>query len=228
MTPTLLPLVFATAACLSAADSAQSVRTDPMRSEEIRVETAAGPVTAVAAEAAADVQFANGRTESGYVVGVYEPKSGVFWWRYEVRNPSVLTGPIERMKERVRFYGADARLVSFQTNGRFLNIRESVERVNSLQAGIDSALASLKTSLGEIESGAKEWFTRVDLSSLGHDFFLRPGNAAALDPPAVKSVSLSAGRWDVTLEGPNRDTAILTLDDKYAVVNVRRQPAPKP
>jgi len=227
MTLTLLTIVLATAACLSTGAGAQTVRTNPMRSEEIRVETAAGPVMAVAAEAAADVQFAGGRTESGYVVGVYEPKSGEFWWRYEVRNPSVVSGPIERMKEQVRFYRADSRLVSFQANGRFLAIRESAEHVNGLPDGMSGALASLQASLGEIESGAKEWFTLVDLSRLGRDFFLRLDNAATLDPPAVKSVSLSARRWAVTLEGPNRDAAVVTLDDKYAVVDVRRLPAPK-
>jgi hypothetical protein len=57
---------------------------------------------------------------------------------------------------------------------------------------------------------------------------MRPGNAAALDPPKVTTVTESGGRWDVTLEGPNRDTAIVTLDNKYSMVSVRRVPAPKP
>ena len=222
MTLSLLPIVLAAAGCYSP-EMAQTVRTDPMRTEEIRVESAAGPVTASAAEAATDLQFASGRTEPGYMVVVYEPRSRLFWWRHELRNPTVETGPIARLKESSKFYLTDSKLVSFVVNGRFLHIRESTERVNSLQEGLNGALASLKASLGEIESGTKEWFTRVDLSALGREFFLRPGHAATLDTPAITAVSFSGNRWTVTLQGPNRDTAVVTLDDKYMVLSVRRQ-----
>ena len=222
MTLLFLPIVLATAGCFSP-ETAQSVRTEPMRSEEIRVDTGGAPVSATAAHMAADLQLANGRTETGYIVGVYEPATGAFWWRYEVRNPSVVSDPVERLKQSGRFYLADSRLVSFAVGGRFLNIRESTDRVDSLQAGMNRARAALEAGLAEIEAGTKEWFTRVDLTDLGRDFFLRAGDAATLEPPLIQGIARGGGRWTVTLQGPNRDTAIVMLDDKFAVVSLKRQ-----
>lgn len=68
------------------------------------METASGPAAAQAAERKADVLFPSGRTDSDFLVGVYEPKSGLFWWRYEMGNPSVPTGAVERLKAPSRFY----------------------------------------------------------------------------------------------------------------------------
>jgi len=65
----------------------------------------------------------------------------------------------------------------------------------------------------------------VDLASLGRDFFAKSGVAATLDPPAIKSIDHTGGQWTITLVGPNGDTAIVTLDNKYSVLAVRRQQA---
>lgn len=221
MTVSLLPVVLVAGCFLT--ESPQSVRTEPMRTEEIRVEGAAGSVAA-AAEMAVDLQLPSGRAEAGYLVGVYEPKTRAFWWLYEMRNPSAASGPLERLKERTPFHLVDSKLVAFVTNGRFLGIRESTERANSLQDGMDAARASLNASLPQLEAGTKEWYVAVDLASLGRDFFVLAGSAATLNPPAIKSVSRSGAQWTVTLEGPNRDTAVVVLDDKYSVSSIRRQP----
>ena len=223
MTPSFLPVVLVAASCFST-ESAQSGRTEPMRTEEIRVESAAGAVTAVAAESAVDLQLPGGRTEAGYLVGVYEPKTRAFWWLYEMRNPSVASGPLERMKQRMPFHLVDSTLVSFVTNGRFLGIRESTQRADSLQDGMNTARASLNAILRDLEAGTKEWYVAVDLSSLGREFFALRGSPATLDPPAITSVSRSGAQWTVTLDGPNRDTAVVVLDDKYSLISSRKQP----
>ena len=217
----LLMVILAAAGCLSN-EIAQPVRTGQMHSEELRVETVGGPVAAQAAERKADVQFPSGKTDSGFLVGVYEPKSGLFWWRYEMGNPSVPTGAVERLKARSKFYLADSRLVSLVMNARFLDVRESTERVSGLQDGMDKAAQSLNATLREIDSGTKEWFTRIDLGSLGGDFFLRSGNAATLDPAKITSVAFSGGKWDVSIKGPNGDSVIVTLDASYKLLGTRR------
>ncbi len=220
--------ILVAAGCLAIAPApaaAQAVRVGQMRSEAVQVETERGPIAAQAVEAPAELRLPGGRGESGYVVGVYEPSSRLFWWRYERGNRAVTASAIERLKSKVRFYLVDATLVSFVMNGRFLDLRESRDRADSPQAGLDKAVAGLNASLAEIESGTKAWFTRVDLERLGADFFLNSDAAMTADPPRVVRVAFAGGRWDVTLEGPNKDTARVTLDDKYSVVGVARQPA---
>jgi hypothetical protein len=217
----LLVVILAAAGCLSN-EIAQPVRTGQMRSEEIRVETASGPVTAQAAERKTDVRFPRGKTDSGFLVGVYEPRSGLFWWQYEMGNPTSPNGAVDRLKTRSRFYLAESSLVSLVMNARFLDVRESKEHVSGLQDGMDKAAQSLNATLREIESGTKEWFTRIDLGSLGADFFLRRGNAASLDAAKITSVTFSGGKWDVTIEGPNDDTVIVTLDASYELLGTRR------
>jgi hypothetical protein len=115
-------------------------------------------------------------------------------------------------------------LVSFAFHGRFLSIRPSTERAASLAEGMKAARAALERSAREVQAGTKEWFTNVDVSDLGREFFLRDANAATLEPPVIKSVARAGGRWAVTLTGPNGGTAIVTLDDGYSLVEVRRQP----
>jgi len=50
-------------------------------------------------------------------------------------------------------------------NARFLDVRESQEHVSGLRDGMDKAAQWLNATLREIDSGTKEWFTRIDLGS---------------------------------------------------------------
>lgn len=107
-------------------------------------------------------------------------------------------------------------------NARFLDVRESTEHASGLQDGRDEAARSLNATLREIDSGTREWFTRIDPGRLGAGFLLRPGNAATLDPAKITSVAFSGGRWDVSIKGPNEDSVIVTLDASYKLLGTRR------
>jgi hypothetical protein len=210
------------AGCLTP-QSAQSTGTDAMQTQAIGIQSPGGSIPALAAEVGADLQLPSGRIDLGVIVAVYEPKSRLFWWGYELRNPSVITSAIARLEQRSTLFLTDAKLVSFAVDGRFLSIREGTERVDSLQQGVDRAQASLQASLGELEHGTKEWFTRVDLSALGAEFFLRPARAATLEPSAITAVVFAGGQWRVSLRGLNGETAVVTLDGAYSLVGVKRQ-----
>jgi hypothetical protein len=218
----VLVIILAAAGCVSL-DVAQSVRTGAMRSDQIYIDAATGPRSAIIAEQEADLQLSNGRTEAGYIVGVHDATSGLFWWRFEVANPTAAGGAIADVKERSRFFLTNSKIVSFFVAGGLLNVRESTERVSRLQDGMSNAVASLNASIREIEAGTKRWFTRVDLSRLGNEFFLRSGSAAPR-PIRILSVSFSGAKWEVTLEGPDHDFARLTLDDNYQLLSVTREP----
>jgi len=199
------------------------------RSEVFQLQGPRGPVAAGVAQRRVDLTFRSGRSTPGAVVVVYEPTTGLFWWNYEEIDPQATTGIIQYLRQLSALYLASDRLVSFSTSqSRELDVRESMERATSLKAALDSAVATVVKSRDVIARGPISWFTVVDLSSLGVDFFMQPGTSAIIHSPRIVRVTFAPGRWEVVIEGWSRQRAIVTLDESYKMLGTRGGSVPRP
>ncbi len=187
----------------------------------IQIRSPRGPVIANVSVQRYDIAFPN-RTRPADILTVYEPNSSLCWWRFGLLNSTDTAGSIESLNDTYTLYLTNDKLVAFRMDAPLLRIRESTQRATSLQDATSKALSDIAAKRSEILRGTVQWFTEVDLSQLGRDFFARKDQAATLDPARVTGVSFVGGRWEVAIEGPNGDRLIVTLDESYRLLGTRR------
>jgi len=177
-------------------------------------------ITLEAREVNLRISFTGGRTGQADVLMLYEPRNKLFWWTYENREgvePGGITG---RFFSESVIYVTQTNIVSF-TGGAFLSVRESTACMPNMEAGQHSVLATIENKWGEIEEGKLEGYREVNIAkSLDPNFLHLRGSAAPFPQPKVREVSMTGGQWRLVLDGPNKDAAIVFLDDQYNVVNV--------
>jgi hypothetical protein len=218
---TLLPIILALAGWVST-ENPQTSRFLRVRSESIGIQTSQGPESARGADLALTLRLPKGKHEAVYILAVFERASGAFWWKPEVEDVTVpVDNIIVALKATTRLVVVDSRLVSFSVTRPFLDIRQSTERVRTLQDGLDKAVKTVDANIAAIENRTLQWFTRVDLSSLRSAFFFRPGHP---DEAIIERVSLVGGKWELVLRGPNKDSVLVTLDPSYKLIGTRRLP----
>jgi hypothetical protein len=170
------------------------------------------------------LRLPNGKDAAAYVFMVREPQSGLHWWSYQGAETSALTATDDPAMEFVVAFAGD-KAVGFAFATPFLGIREVQGRRNDFAAIQQAAAAEIERNLRAIQDGSMTWVREITLAGkLDREFMHLAGSAAPVEPK-VTAVTRANGRWEVTLQGPNRDTAVVTLDDQYEVVSVRRQPA---
>jgi hypothetical protein len=87
---------------------------------------------------------------------------------------------------------------------------------------MDKAAAFVAETQREIQRGTIGWYTFVDLTELGRDFFYMNDRAVTVDSAKLITVWFADGKWDVLLEGVHKKRVLVTLDDSYAVVGTRQ------
>jgi hypothetical protein len=170
------------------------------------------------------VRLPNGKEIPADVVMVREPQSGLYFWMFLRAAENAPAPATEPALDFFLYFTGDS-AVGFTFVSPFLFIREIHGRVPDLAAAERTAVAEITKHTSAIQEGSMEWAREINMvPHVGRDFLNLAGSAAP-GSATVTAVSRSGGQWDVTLRGPNRDTARVTLDDKYSVVAVRRQPA---
>jgi hypothetical protein len=192
--------------------------------ERVTVETPRGPIGAQASEARVDLALPPEAGESGpgAITTVFEPTTGLWWWKSEKLNSASTTSSIARVRNEYVFYLAADKLISFAMLNSDLLLKESTDHATDLRSAMAKAAAAFTAKRQEIRRGGEYGLsTRVDLSGLGRDFFTLKNSVFSPNPPRVGRVSLAAGRWDVLLQGPNGDSVIVTLDQSYKLLGTR-------
>ena len=156
-----------------------------------------------------------------------EPSSGLFWWTYKGASRTAATRDREAAWQAYRLYLTGDKVVgfSFVPFPPRIGLREISGHKADLAAVQQTAVAELEGVVGSIQDGSFSPIREVALNAeIDSDFFHLAGSAAPFPQPKIIAVGRAEGRWTVTLEGPNRDTVTITLDDRYTVVNIRHQP----
>lgn len=158
------------------------------------------------------------------VIMLYDPSRGLLWWHYLLGEPGQ-AGEIDRFVTNSVFYVLNSKIVCFMFQSRSLWVGESTAHYSSLAEGRARVLATIKSRLEEISTGRLSVFRKVDLGrTLPFTFYELNGNSNPIVGPAVRTVSRVDGHWQVTVNGPNGDSAVVVLSDKYDVMNAHILP----
>jgi len=145
-----------------------------------------------------------------------EPRSGLFWWRYQTSESGRPGGIIERFLRDSITHLTDDRVVYFMLSTSTLWVSESLERQPSMDAGQASVVAALERDWEAMQAHPAPWFLRVNLISvLDRDFFFLRGSASSFPGPKLRGVSRQNGGWRVVLDGPNGDLAAVLLSERF-------------
>jgi hypothetical protein len=168
------------------------------------------------------VRSPDGRETNVHLLVMREPQTGVYWWTYQEAGSGGSAAPAW---EHTVFFTAD-RGVGFMFETPFLLVRETQGRAATLAAAQEAAIADLQRNIQAVRDGSLAWGREINVTAkVGRDFLFLKNSASPVPQPGVASVARAGAGWEVRLEGPNKDAAILTLDERYEITGVRREPA---
>lgn len=169
----------------------------------------------------AKIDLGNGQTGKANILIVYESKSGLFWWRYILGEPGEV-GSFDHFVAHSVFSITDNKIVCFNFDARTLRVAESAFRFSSLAEGQAKVLERLESERGKVSAAKLDSLREVAIGkSLPFTFYSLNGNSNFMLGPKLREVSFANPGWQVTLDGPNGDGAIVLLNDNYEVISSR-------
>lgn len=159
------------------------------------------------------------------VILLHEPRSGLFWWTYQMLDPTQSSEGIAAFQSTFIICITEAKIVVFNFSKPFVWVRESTEHYSTIEEGRNGVLATLKKTSKEIESGSVEWFRGTNVAkAVGNDFLNLKGSASPFPGPKLREVIRKNGQWHLTLDGPNKDSAEVVLGEDYQLISAVRLP----
>ena len=215
-------VVFAAVVLLCSVNAAAQGRPDddPLEPEPTEVMSAGGAVPAEIAEQWIDFDLPGGYRDEAFMIGVFVPSTGQFWWTLQIHEEGLRYNRIEQLTKFARIYQLRDKLVSFRVSGSSLLVRESSDRVTSLEDGFQRALAVVNANLPPLTRPALQLERVTSLASIESSFLRQFGLGRMFYPPKIVNVSPEAGRWKVIIEAPSRQRAIVTVDSGYRFVGM--------
>lgn len=161
------------------------------------------------------------------VLMLYSPTSRLLWWNYSPHASSRI-GIKERLLENSFVYIAEQKITKFTLVTPILWIRDSEQKCLSLIECGKVVLNDLQKVSGPVEANFAEGYHTVGLGeSLSHSFLYPKWTASPFPQPRLKKVRRIDAEWEVLVDGPNGDSAIIKLNDMYELIGAQILP-PKP
>jgi len=96
---------------------------------------------------------------------------------------------------------------------------------SSLAEGQAKVLGMLDRERGNVSSSKLDSLREIEIGkSLPFTFYSLDGNSNFMLGPKLREVLPADRGWEVTLDGPNRDRAIVLLNDNYDVISSKVVP----
>lgn len=208
----LLPaVIFISAACNKSSDSSATASATPAASVETAQETIESKARVF------ELDYPGGLIVNVGVMGAYEPKSHAFWWRAVqfIAEP----GSLERYFERCRFLRDANLLLAICVRNNEVVIASSGDRAQSLDEGLDDAVANVKRNPNLVMSYRGPRDSGFNLQQrAGVD--MNTGEGVA--PTSVRSVHKTATGWELDVSCGCGDARI-TLNNNFDFVELKRE-----
>jgi len=170
-----------------------------------------GPgIALTAVEQPVIIEAPSGQQLTGAIMVLMDPERGIMWWTYQAGEPE--DGRLFRWMKRGAAYADGTRIARFALLGRTVWWRESTDVVDSLDAGLAGALASLEQVAPEFFS-AGAWYLFHHESQLqppvitnaDWPFFTLPYHSEALPDADIIGIQRTPSDWVLKLKGHNPD-----------------------
>ena len=170
-----------------------------------------------------------GKTVAIWVMMLYEPSTKWFWWTRGGIEYGWTREDWDKNFAKSWFVGvADNGIVSFPRSLGAItsDFYRSSERYESLQQGEREVLRQIETWRGHPER-LYVWPRKRDGldKEIPREFFRQCFSAAVMSPN-IENLSRVEGHWELTIRGPNGNSAVVTLNDNDEVVSTKLIPRP--
>jgi hypothetical protein len=194
------------------------------RALEVRKENAL--VTVESRTEVVKVLFPSGKAGLARVAMIYDPGSRLFWWKYQtVEGNQPPSQPLDLSKDETIVI-KKGEIIGFSFFDNTLWVRVLSKSVSDLKEAQATVLQDIERDAAAIESGAMHWAQPVNLRpALGPDFLHLKGSASPFPMAVLRDVKRNGGSWELLFDGPNRDSAEVTLSENYRVLGVQHFPA---
>src|SRR5882762_2196717 len=150
------------------------------------------------------------------VLALYDPHSKLFWWTHQYGDQAHPGELARRFLAESVVYLSSTELVAFR-GGLFLRITPSSQPYPSLRDGLLHVFTVLDERRTKMEQEWADGSILVNLGKVLSPSFIHLRNSSAPFPlPKLRTVTRSGNQWRIVLDGPNGDSAIVTLNEKYA------------
>jgi hypothetical protein len=208
----------------SAAGEIRIISSAQARAEAVRIIRDGAPAETESRTLRLAIGLPSGKTAYGDITILYESSTGLMWWFYQgverLDDSGLLQSPLGGFVVRA----SDGKVAGFSLYQSVLWIRDSTAHVSSLDDGQAAVLARMKDNAERIEKGTMQWGRSIRLGPTLPDFFLLKGSAA----PArgtIREIVKTPGGWRLLLDGPNKNSAEVILDDEYNLIRASVLPS---
>lgn len=200
-----------------------------MRHSVQKIKTAAGTVDVEIYRSSASVDAA-GKKAQAIVVTLFEPKSGLYWWTYQKRDPeapSYRQDPMAGLLGQYKWWATSDAIVGF----RLLDNRIVVIESRMRQPNIDKVLGEINETLANNIHDADDYPVQSKeiplIEHLGLAFFRGTKLVAQWRPSRLVEVDYKDGRWTLKIDGPDGEHGSVVLDNQYKVIESAHENAKK-
>jgi hypothetical protein len=150
---------------------------------------------------------------------LYEAESGNYWWAVQGISPDGPSDLLDTFLTKHRIYVSDGHLWVFGFVSPMFGARKESGQAIGIADAEKKALGELRRRFSDIESHSWNGIHHTNLWSFLGNKFLNLTNSAMPEPPTkLSSITRDEGNWVVGLDGPNGDSARITLNDHFEVI----------
>jgi hypothetical protein len=152
---------------------------------------------------------------------LHDPQTGLFLWRYQESDPDNPGSILERFEKESVLVAKEDKLVEFLFLGATLWVQESTENYATMSDARAAVISRMERYGADISHVVQQSYQEISLAQvLGPDFLRDRQNPDPARAPKLREVSAPGAKWRLVLDGPNGDTAVVTLGEKYQVEGV--------
>jgi len=181
-----------------------------------------------------DIRFANGKTQRGDLVVLYDPETKHYLWLFAPENPGKLGFLPDLQLGAMGVYSSPAGMVMF-CMPTDLSVREFTKSASSLDEAEQLSIAEIESRLPTFEGNgfATDGTDLSVIQQIGREFACPPFGDADFRPVCgfhaerFASIQREEGLWRLVVETRLRQEIV--LDSKFQFVSTRRLPGlPQP
>jgi hypothetical protein len=179
-----------------------------------------------AAVEAQQVEVVKGNAQIAVMFLLYEPESRNYWWALQGVTPGDPSNVLDAFLSKHRIYVLNGHVWVFGFVSPMFGGREESGQASDIADARDKAVSELQQRFSQIQGHSWNGIHQVNVGPvLGNGFMALKYSSMSEPSPKLNSVTREDGNWVAVLDGPNGDSARMTLNDNFDVVRSEIIPA---